>query len=79
MISRKEHSVVITHENHFKVALNQTAKFNIRNGSKERHFYDNSLTPFKLLHRFVTFTHKKVCLQHVSNSTPPFLSREINM
>ena len=42
MISRKENSEVKTRENQFKVALNQTATFNIRNaihtGSKKRHF-----------------------------------------
>ena len=42
MISRKEKSEVKTRENQFKVALNQTATFNITNaihtGSKKRHF-----------------------------------------
>ena len=52
MISRKQKkSEVKTRENQFKVALNQTGTFNIRNaihtGSKERHFYGSPITGFQ--------------------------------
>ena len=62
----------------FKVASNQTATLNIRNGSNEKHFHGNSLTSLKLLHRFVTFPHKMVCLQDTSAPSPTFYSKEIN-
>ena len=85
MISRKENSEIKTLENQFKVGLNQTGTFNIRNaihtGSKKRHFMV-VLLPLSsaLLHRFVTFPYKMVCLQHISTPPPPtpFFSREIN-
>ena len=55
MISRKENSEVKTRENQFKEAKYNTYR------KQGKTFYSSSNTPFKLLHRFVTFPYKMVC------------------